>query len=330
LTRGSSERSGEWRPYRAGLRLADMCNYTNNLEIRVFGMRRSGNHAVVNWLGAQAHAKPYYFDCAPNDGGDPFRTGKRPGHPEEIWQPVPRLKFAPQEEVERYRKIHKDVLIYTYEDFDLRRLDREEYPHNRERVVGRSRRKVDVFIVRSLLNWVASKLRVRKYEDLTAERFRDNADPSKGHRYCPFFKKFKGWEKDGKEIRGLEFVRMRQWIPFWAEYAKEFLGVRNRLDGDVVVPVYYDRWFVDRDYRKVMIGKIGFAFSDKCLDVVSNKGGGSSFDGLSYGNAAQRMDTLNRWHHFRDNGHFVNLLKHYPEAVALSSLIETGIRCCTR
>ena len=301
-----------------------MAEYSNDVEIRVFRMRRSGNHAIVNWIGAQAPSKPYCFICAPNDGSDPFRTGKRRGHPDEIWQPVPKLKHASPAEIDYYRKLRKEVLIYTYEDFNLQSLEESDCPHNREQLVGLSKKRIDVLVVRDLFNWVASKLKVRKYENLAAGRFQDNANPAKGNRYCPYFQRFNGWQNDAEEIRGLEFVRMRKWIPYWVEHAKELLGMKKRLNGDVVVPIHYDRWFADANYRRAIAESIGFTFTDACIHTISNMGGGSSFDGLRFQNAAQDMGVLNRWHHFQNNRHFVNLLLFFHEAVALNSLAERG------
>lgn len=46
---------------------------TNKLEIRVNGLQRSGNHAVVHWIASQSAGTCLVLSDA-QPGSDPFRT----------------------------------------------------------------------------------------------------------------------------------------------------------------------------------------------------------------------------------------------------------------
>jgi hypothetical protein len=178
-------------------------DYTNDLEIRVFGMRRSGNHGVINWLGFHAPVPPHFFDCASNRGHSPFVTGKgrTDDHPSlrGLWYPHPNYKAASVEDLMVVRFMSKEILLYSYEDFDLQKMTSEEFPHNREMAVGRSRKKVDIVILRDFPNWIASFImqkdsrldsEANSWQNMTHPRFEKNREE------LPYFNYYDGWEED--------------------------------------------------------------------------------------------------------------------------------------
>src|SRR5690554_3224295 len=52
--------------------------YTNRNELRVMGMSRSGNHAIINWILSQAKGRTCFLNCAEGKT-NPF-TSARPLH----------------------------------------------------------------------------------------------------------------------------------------------------------------------------------------------------------------------------------------------------------
>lgn len=74
----------------------------------------------------------------------------------------------------------------------------------------------------------------------------------------------------------------------------EYLDYVSNTD-DVVIN--YNRWCYDDSYRANILAKIGLKNFDLTHEFVSNKGGGSSFDGLKFDSEASRMNTSNRWKH---------------------------------
>jgi len=291
------------------------------LEIRVFGCRRSGNHEIINWISFQSPSPPHFFDCTPNDGGDILLTGKGRGDSGEqfknLYYPHKSYKHASFEEKEKARKMKKEVLIYNYEDLNLKKLDKKEYPIDREKVTGKSKRRIDVLIIRDIYNWSSSKLTLhhknsRGYhrEDMTHERFEKNR-----HK-LPFFEFYNGWEEDAKQIRGLDYINFGKFIKAWKSHAEEALSITNRLSNLLVIN--FNRWVLDKTYRKSIIDKIGFIFTDKGHNIMGAVGGGSSFDKYKYAADASQMKLFDRWKFFKDNRLMQNIYAHYPDIVKLS------------
>ncbi|MGC1248712.1 MAG: hypothetical protein WA865_21070, partial [Spirulinaceae cyanobacterium] len=79
----------------------------------------------------------------------------------------------------------------------------------------------------------------------------------------------------------------------WKIYAQEFVGETNFLPNKVCIN--YNKWFSSQDYRKEITDKLGVGFSDQGLNTVSNRGGGSNFDGTKFDGQAQKMNVLGRW-----------------------------------
>ena len=160
----------------------------NKLEIRVFGPRRSGNHAIINWLAYQAQSKIYFFNCASNRGHNPYRTGKCRGdqYNEDLqskFEQVPNLKHADEDTLNYYREVDKDILMYSYEDIDLDKYVRprgDDFPINRSKVIGDSSYCIDVVILRDVHNWLASKLKYNTKKNdyrevsILAKRYEEN------------------------------------------------------------------------------------------------------------------------------------------------------------
>lgn len=300
---------------------------TNDLEIRIFGARRSGNHAIINWIGAQSPYKPHFFNNAPNSGESPFVTGKHRGEVkgtclENIWYPHSRLKFASEEEMEKVRNLHKEVLIYSYEEIFLGKLAEKEYPFNREEVVGMSKKRIDILILRDFVNWIAAKIYIpeskrckkdeNSWQNMTHDRFEKNR---KSLRY---FNYYDGWKKDAEGIRGLNYINIHKIIKVWLGYAKEFLKETNILEN--LIPISYNKWTSDRGYRKSIIEKLpGFMFTDKGKDIIANMGGGSTFQKEE--NEANKLDVFNRWEYLKHNKIFKDLIKYHTEEMIYNEQI---------
>lgn len=295
--------------------------YTNDLEIRVFGMRRSGNHGVINWIGSQAPSPPHFFNCVSNRGHSPFRTGKSPKMPE-IWYPHGKYKHVSDEELKKVADMKKDILIYNYEDLDIAKLCEHEFPLDRENTVGRSRKRVDILILRDFVNWMASKLIVppglsenakmkNKFQNLTMERFNKNRDNFK------YFNYYDGWENDAEMIRGLNYANTRKSIPRWKRYADEFLGRTSILWNPIFIN--YNLWHVDKNYRRVITEGLGFEFTDEGKGKVSLAGNGSSFQMDE--TDASNLDVFNRWKYFRSNKIFKDLIRYHVDVLDDSNRI---------
>lgn len=127
----------------------------NQKEMRVVGLRRTGNHAVLNWIESQQSGKIYHLNNVAA-GRNPYRyksENLRLYHPEH------------SEMAQVYRRqsmgsfVERDCLIYSYEDWSLRQITHRRFERNRALYVGKSRQQQDVLILRDPFNLFASRLK---------------------------------------------------------------------------------------------------------------------------------------------------------------------------
>jgi len=108
-------------------------------------------------------------------------------------------------------------------------------------------------------------------------------------------------------------------LALWKEYAKEFLGFTNYLSNNKLV-INFNKWVVDKEYRRTLAKKLGLNFNDHSMSSVSEYGKGSSFDGLKFHGQADRMKVLERWKEF-ESDKFYKSIFHDDEALSLSKEI---------
>jgi hypothetical protein len=212
---------------------------TNQLELRVCGIQRSGNHAIISWILEQFKGKPVCF----------LNNVKHGDHDPYVVAPQRRaygMDDVPQEE---WRETPKALLVFSYED-DAKRLKpgatsllesafSPEFEAKRERYLGSSAKRLDVIILRDPANNFASRL--KKLDKLTG-------------------------------VKDLPTI-----VRFWKELARAALAVEERRDRNTLI-VRYNSWFSDKRYRQELSARLGGTFSDASLRQVSAIGGGSSFD----------------------------------------------------
>ena len=298
----------------------------NKLEIRLFGPRRSGNHAVINWLAYQSPSKIYFFNCASNRGHDPYRTGKCRGdqYNEDLqsrFEQVPNLKNAKADTLDYYREIDKDIIMYSYEDIDLNKYVRpraDDFPINRENIIGESDYRIDVIILRDVYNWLASKLKYnykkRDYrkESVLAKRYNENR---KIRSKMPYFDTYPGYKEDAKKLNGMTYINIPKMVNIWTSHTNA-IQFPEQYGLDNLVFINYNMWATNYHYRQSLIESYfaphGFEFTDKGKDEIAVRGGGSSFDGHNAGSNANEMDVLNRWKYFENNKLFNRIFEFYP------------------
>ena len=83
----------------------------------------------------------------------------------------------------------------------------------------------------------------------------------------------------------------------WLGMAKEYTGETNYLPQ--FIKIYYDDFFISREYRKGICNKIGGVYDETELNLVPAAGGYSSFDRDNYQGKAQSMKVLERWKNWK-------------------------------
>ncbi|KKI98258.1 hypothetical protein PROH_20315 [Prochlorothrix hollandica PCC 9006 = CALU 1027] len=127
----------------------------NQREIRLVGMRRTGNHALSQWLQAQMEGTVLYCNNL-EVLESPYR------HKYEVL----RDHFSQHRQVmERFHQESlghfspKDWLLYSYEDHDLGRVVHPYFEVKHDLYLGRSQTRHDVLVLRDPFNLFASRLK---------------------------------------------------------------------------------------------------------------------------------------------------------------------------
>lgn len=236
--------------------------YRNDLELQLFGLQRSGNHAVVAWI-LQQYDQPIVFLNNVAHFHDPFvhfRAGQVDGMVK-VSRPNP-------DAMEQLRVRQKPLLVYSYENMDFSKLSTTPLVPDRATMIGASKRIRRVLLFRDFFNWAASRIRLMEY------RKKDIA---------PVIRDF------------------NPLIDIWLLYAREFLAETDHLGDHDVVRVSYPRWSRDAEYRGYLLGRMGLPFHDNSNSKVPDVGGGSSFDKTSFSGSAVDMQTDQRWTYLLDD-----------------------------
>lgn len=125
----------------------------NKKEIRVVGLKRSGNHAIINWIKKQQTGNVLFLnDISPRD--NPYRDT----YEEFIRKNKQKnLQFWQQEKSGQFSK--KDTLIYSFEDHDLEQIANHRLERKHNLYFGSSEKRYDILILRDPYNMIASRLK---------------------------------------------------------------------------------------------------------------------------------------------------------------------------
>lgn len=125
----------------------------NEVEARVVGLSRSGNHCVIDWILRQLDPPWCFLNCAEGKC-DPFETAR----PLEDGAPMrARLPDAAAATPEQARTARKAWLIHSYEDAFFGHAFSPWFEAEHDRLVGPSRRRIDLIVLRDPLNLFASR-----------------------------------------------------------------------------------------------------------------------------------------------------------------------------
>ena len=249
----------------------------NSFEFKVFGMRRSGNHAVLHWIASHFNEPCWLV----ND----IKDFRKPAPLEEDYVKADELDcFKAAVGVDGFWEMDKGVLIQTYEDYDLSDLSW----HENRRVAGESEREVVVLILRDPFNLFASRM-------------------AKG---MPYVVPVSGmamerWKQHAKEAIGeTDYLR----DPWGGEYI-----AKNRR----FVVVNYNKWLSQPMYRRALELEMGLpgGENDESMDRVVMAG--SSFSGMGKDGDAGSMSLTERWVRYRHEPSFMGLFDERVKDLAM-------------
>lgn len=243
---------------------------TINKVIRLAGMKRNGNHAIVNWILAQ-HTGPATFRNAANKFE--FMTNF-------VSEPIEAFKghIGPTK-VNLDDPGSKEIFMITYEDRDVEKALHPGIPERYENWMGhRVNRAISMVVLRDPFNFFASRIQAEV----------NRIYPLKSWGHC-----FSAGQSDAL------------W-EMWITYARKYLEFSDSDNRDEIA-VSYNRWVMSPGYRKQLAGKIDAELiNDGACKTVTGWGAGSSFNGKRI---QEPEMYLNRWRKFREHVEFKKLLE---------------------
>ena len=132
----------------------------NQKELRVVGLKRTGNHAVLKWIKSQQSGVIEHLNnVRPNE--NPFRDKYehlQDNYPEHQGV-IDRLRSQARGEL-----VPKDCLICSYEDWELSKIATKNFEAKHDLYVGKSAERYDLLILRDPFNLIASRLKHSKMQ----------------------------------------------------------------------------------------------------------------------------------------------------------------------
>ncbi|MFD1510678.1 hypothetical protein [Lacimonas salitolerans] len=258
--------------------------------IKVFGIQRSGNHAILNWLlGLETH-NMLFFNNPRKDQGlleNPSAISLPEGV-RSYASRVDRKKVIHPENVDRFRG-SGGTLICSYENHDLETLNEAELdaPINSE--FGPPRSKKKIIVIRNPFNVAPSTLKmVRRMK-----------------------------AKDGvteEELLQIVEHRLKMWVGYAEITLEHDAGQRKDF-----LPINFDFWASNKSYRDEIAARLGYSNSDRFFDFVSDAGGGSSFGGTKEMLTAEKLGS--RWSQAEDKDTLRPIFLRQKKVVTLAARI---------
>ncbi len=269
--------------------------FTNRNEVRVLGIRRSGNHGIISWMidnhpGIVVHLNDILFE----KGQDPYHSLRNRitvkglpywrCHQEFTKRTLVSLikyfvntpeRFALQRidksvNIEYIRRARKDCFIYSYEDIGAKDSRLELFDQKYQDYLGESQKRVEVLILRDPFNLFASLLQSDMIERTNEDR--------------------------------------KKYVELYKSYGREFLSQHeNRIPEKIYIN--YNKWCISREYRIDIAHKLGFETNGDAYKKVGSMGKGSSFDKLSLQGNATLMKVTERWKKYENDSFYQEIFK---------------------
>jgi len=136
-------------------------DYVNECELCVFGMKRSGHHAVINWIMDQAPRKSCFLNNLERYNENPWLLVLEDPARRNFFYNTPyegKNQYDLEEEYRGNWKFKK-YLVYSYEDVPLEFIVDNNFRRNHDEFVGKSGSILFIMVLRDPYNTFASRLR---------------------------------------------------------------------------------------------------------------------------------------------------------------------------
>lgn len=290
--------------------------------VKVFGLQRSGNHAIINWIIGHNPERTLFFNN--RRMGQPLLKS-----PSGVSVPVGVKAHATRHNgtiqinnhlVRDFREFGNRVVV-SFENLNLSQFKDEIINEPIFEIFGRPVNQTNVVIIRNPFNLLVSLselygARSRRKDNVfsnhlsSVQKFTRRIKMDSGSSF-PFIRKVRNMVAMKSHARH----RLEDVISLWPAYAR-FASASQMLGAGHTIPIIYDRWVSEKGYRNELAGEMGFPNCDRYLNFVSDAGGGSSFLGAAVtGQDLKKSDLLDRWQLSKDREKLSALAKSVPGLV---------------
>lgn len=254
---------------------------------KFFGLQRSGNHAILNWLIGLDQENTLFFNLV-RPGKDLLDRPSGVSLPEGTRAYATRVegKRVLQPEHLEWFERNGGRLLLSYENYAIEKFSADQLNRPVFERFGKAVEEKNFLVVRNPFNMMPS-----------AEKMARRTMVAKG--------------TDEKWV--LNVLNRR--LALWKNYAFLHLNPVSVTKGEFIT-FLFDRWVSEKGYRDAMADRLGYTNHDRFLDFVSDAGKGSSFSGHKLD---KKSDVLNRW--AEDDSLATELIAKNPEVIDYTAVI---------
>lgn len=254
---------------------------------KFFGLQRSGNHAILNWLIGLDQENTLFFNMV-RPGDDLLNKPSGVSLPEGTRAYATRVerKRVIQPEHLEWFESNGGRLLLSYENYPIEKFSSDQLNRPVFERFGKAVEEKNLLVLRNPFNMLPS-----------AEKMVLRTMEAKG--------KDEKWAVDTLNRR----------LALWKNYAFLHLNPVSVTKGEFTT-FLFDHWISNKNYRDMMADRLGYANHDRFLDFVSDAGNGSSFAGNKLD---KKSDVLNRWE--GEGSLAKELIAKHPEVIDYTAVI---------
>lgn len=254
---------------------------------KFFGLQRSGNHAILNWLIGLDQENTLFFNMV-RPGSDLLDRPSGISLPDGTRAYATRVRgkrVIQPEHLEWFEK-NGGRLLLSYENYPIEKFSTSQLNQPVFQRFGQASEEKNMLVLRNPFNMLPSAEKMMR----------------------------RIMVREGKDEKWMINALNRR-LALWKNYAFLHLNPVSLTKGEFIT-FLFDRWVSEKEYRDSMADKLGYTNQDRFLDFVSDAGKGSSFSGSKLG---QREDVLNRWG--EEGLYATEVIEKHPEVIDYTALI---------
>lgn len=276
--------------------------------IKIYGLVRSGNHAISNWIMGMTNERGLFCNNrkvsknidqkpSPCSMSSNFRVQARRFNNINTFYDIKNAK-----------KDGFHTIAIGYENFNIKwhnKIIKDLINRKIYQIFGHTEDEISVIILRSPLNILASILDWNYYtvynKNIGYFEYLNKFLSLSYSRYKEYLKSPKDWYYVRKNIflRSSSFNLHKQLsvesiINMWPDYAVICTGEKT-LKSKKIVPIIFEKWLLSIKYRKKISEQLGFKHNDINLNFVSDAGMKKKFTSTNNISNTEKFNLLNRW-----------------------------------